>query len=44
MDRYYEKYVESNSLTPVFHFFAVMVPLGYYLAYFKGGVRHNLVY
>ena len=37
--RYYEKYVETNSLTPVLHFFLVMVPLGYYLTYFKGGVR-----
>jgi hypothetical protein len=38
--RYYQKYIETNSLTPVLHFMGIMVPVGYYLAYFKGGHYH----
>jgi F-type H+-transporting ATPase subunit f len=40
--RYKAKYFENNSLMPVLHFFGVMVPVGYYIAYFKGGHYHPL--
>ena len=42
--KYYDTYFESgpkaNGLWPVLHFIGVMVPLGYYLSYFKGGHYH----
>ncbi|ORY44761.1 hypothetical protein BCR33DRAFT_765813 [Rhizoclosmatium globosum] len=38
-DAYYERYLKKDSFVPVLHFLGVMVPLGYYLAYFKGGIR-----
>ncbi|KAI8613053.1 hypothetical protein BC830DRAFT_1066987 [Chytriomyces sp. MP71] len=39
-DRYYEAYIKKDSFVPVLHFLGVMVPLSYYLAYFKGGHYH----
>lgn len=38
--KYYAKYMETNSFTPVLHFLGIMIPVGYYLAYFKGGHYH----
>jgi Mitochondrial F1-F0 ATP synthase subunit F of fungi len=40
--RYYKKYIAGNSAVPLLHFIAVMVPVGYYIAYFKGGVSRVL--
>ncbi|KAJ3069302.1 hypothetical protein HDU98_007638 [Podochytrium sp. JEL0797] len=39
-DRYYENYIKKDSFVPILHFLGVMVPLGYYLAYYKGGHYH----
>ncbi|KAI8927859.1 hypothetical protein BC831DRAFT_450737 [Entophlyctis helioformis] len=36
--RYHEKYIEGDTLYPVLHFIGIMIPIGYYLSYFKGGV------
>ncbi|KAI9332451.1 hypothetical protein DFJ73DRAFT_630298 [Zopfochytrium polystomum] len=36
--RYATRY--ENSLMPVLHFFGVLIPVGYYVAYFRGGVNH----
>ncbi|KAJ3417378.1 hypothetical protein HDV05_004843 [Chytridiales sp. JEL 0842] len=36
--RYKENYFEKNTFMPVLHFIGVMIPVGYYLSYFKGGV------
>ncbi len=39
-DTYFESGPHSKGLWPVLHFIGVMVPLGYYLSYFKGGHYH----
>ncbi|KAJ3191990.1 hypothetical protein HDU82_003349 [Entophlyctis luteolus] len=39
-DRYYDAYLKKDSFVPVLHFLAVLVPTGYYFAYFKGGHYH----
>ncbi|TPX72222.1 hypothetical protein SpCBS45565_g00523 [Spizellomyces sp. 'palustris'] len=36
--RYYERYIAKDSFVPVLHFLGVMIPVGYYVSYFKGGV------
>ncbi len=35
--RYYQKYFERDTLMPIVHFVGVLLPVGYYLTYFKGG-------
>jgi F-type H+-transporting ATPase subunit f len=35
---YRAKYLEKNTFMPILHFIGVMLPVGYYLSYFKGGV------
>ncbi|KAJ3331478.1 hypothetical protein HDU76_003084 [Blyttiomyces sp. JEL0837] len=35
--RYYENYIAKDSLISIIHFLGVMIPVGYYLSYFKGG-------
>jgi predicted metal-binding protein len=35
--RYYENYIQKDTLISMVHFLGVMIPVGYYLAYFKGG-------
>lgn len=42
MEAYKQKYLDTNSLAPVLHFFGFMIPVGYYLTYFKGGHYHPL--
>ncbi|KAI8910147.1 hypothetical protein EDD86DRAFT_204617 [Gorgonomyces haynaldii] len=37
---YFNRYIESNSAAPILHFLGVMIPMGYYIAYFKGGHYH----
>ena len=37
---YYEKYVEKGSFMPIAHVIMVLVPIGYYIQYFKGGHYH----
>ncbi|KAI9333098.1 hypothetical protein BDR26DRAFT_861839 [Obelidium mucronatum] len=39
-DAYYERYLKKDSFVPVLHFLGVLIPTGYYLAYFKGGHYH----
>lgn len=36
-NRYYQNYFEKDSLMPIVHFVGFMIPMGYYLTYFKGG-------
>ncbi|KAJ3190743.1 hypothetical protein HK101_008421 [Irineochytrium annulatum] len=36
-EKYRRKYYEQNSLMPFAHFGLLMIPVGYYLTYFKGG-------
>ncbi|KND00883.1 uncharacterized protein SPPG_03984 [Spizellomyces punctatus DAOM BR117] len=38
--RYYERYIAKDSFVPVLHFLGVMIPVGYYISYFKGGHYH----
>lgn len=38
--RYYDAYIATNSPLPVVHLLCVMVPLGYYISYVKGGHYH----
>ncbi|KAJ3087540.1 hypothetical protein HK102_010836 [Quaeritorhiza haematococci] len=38
--RYYDNYIAKDSFVPILHFIGVMIPIGYYLAYFKGGHYH----
>jgi hypothetical protein len=38
--RYYEKYIATDSVYPILHFMGIMIPAGYYIAYFKGGHYH----
>lgn len=40
LQRYYQHYIAKDSFAPVLHFLAIMVPTGYYVAYFKGGHYH----
>ncbi|KAJ3223428.1 hypothetical protein HK099_001152 [Clydaea vesicula] len=35
---YYNKYIKTDSGAPILHILGIMIPLGYYIAYFKGGV------
>eukprot|EP00842_Homolaphlyctis_polyrhiza_P001641 jgi/Hompol1/2478/HPOL_000097-RA len=35
--QYYKHYVETDTLYPILHFMAIMVPVGYYLQYFVAG-------
>ncbi|RKO86631.1 hypothetical protein BDK51DRAFT_14990, partial [Blyttiomyces helicus] len=35
--RYKKKYMGNESLWPIAHFIAVMIPISYYISYFKGG-------
>ncbi|KAI8816740.1 uncharacterized protein EV422DRAFT_277178 [Fimicolochytrium jonesii] len=41
--RYYEKYIAQDSFVPVLHFLGIMIPTGYYISYFKGGVCHQML-
>ncbi|KAJ3117112.1 hypothetical protein HDU96_007901 [Phlyctochytrium bullatum] len=36
--RYYENYFAKDSFVPVLHFIGIMVPVGYTISYFVGGV------
>ncbi|KAH6577517.1 hypothetical protein BASA60_003998 [Batrachochytrium salamandrivorans] len=36
--RYYENYVEADTFYPVLHVIGVMIPIGFYLQYYIGGV------
>ncbi|KAI9105756.1 hypothetical protein DFS34DRAFT_575262 [Phlyctochytrium arcticum] len=36
--RYYERYMAKDSFVPFLHFLGIMIPTGYYISYFKGGV------
>ncbi|KAJ3097291.1 hypothetical protein HK100_005395 [Physocladia obscura] len=38
--RYYDHYFKKDSFVPFLHLFAVIVPTGYYLTYYKGGHYH----
>ncbi|TPX66099.1 hypothetical protein CcCBS67573_g07943 [Chytriomyces confervae] len=40
-DRYYENYIKKDSFVPILHFLGVLIPTGYYLTYFKGGVSDD---
>jgi hypothetical protein len=35
--KYYEKYFVKDSLMPIVHLLGLMIPVGYYFTYFKGG-------
>ncbi|KAI9205701.1 uncharacterized protein BJ171DRAFT_501210 [Polychytrium aggregatum] len=38
--RYYENYIAKDSFVPVLHFIGLMVPVGFYISYYKGGHYH----
>ncbi|EGF78445.1 hypothetical protein BATDEDRAFT_90380 [Batrachochytrium dendrobatidis JAM81] len=38
--KYYEKYVENDSLYPILHVIGVMIPIGFYIQYYAGGHYH----